>query len=59
MPDDLTKKRPEDAKKINTSQSYEMKRWAKKLDCSEEKLKAATDEVGSNVADVEQWLKEH
>ena len=31
MPDDLTRRKPEDPTKINVNQSWEIKYWTKKL----------------------------
>ena len=41
MPDDLTRSGPEDQKKINVNQSWEIDSWTKKLEVSEQELKDA------------------
>ena len=59
MPDDLTKKRPQDAEKINLSQQYEIDYWTKALHTTEAKLRAAVSKVGSYVSDVKEYLRSH
>ena len=59
MPDDLTKKRPQDADKINVSQQYEIDYWTKTLHTTEAKLRAAVSKVGPYVSDVEEYLRKH
>src|SRR5262245_25398883 len=56
MADDLTKRRPQDPKKINLSEDWEMKYWCDKLKVSPEELKAAVSARGSSVAAVEKRL---
>ena len=56
MPDNLTKRHPEDSAKINRNQPYELDAWTKILGCSKEKLLAAIDRVGPIVSDVEKYL---
>ncbi len=56
MPDDLTRSGPEDRKKINVNQSWEIDSWTKKLEVSEQELKDAVSEVGPLVVDVERHL---
>ena len=57
MPDDLTKRHPEDSARINRSQSYELDYWAEILRCSKKELLAAIDQVGPNVSAVKKYLK--
>ena len=59
MPDDLTKKRPQDAEKINLSQQHEIDYWTKALHTTEAKLRAAVSKVGSYVSDVKEYLRSH
>lgn len=59
MPDDLTKKRPQDADKINVSQQHEIDYWTKALKTTEAKLRAAVSKVGPYVSDVEEYLRKH
>lgn len=57
MPDDLTRKKPEDPTKINLNQSWEIKYWTNKLGVSEQQLRNAVRAVGSLVVDVKRYLK--
>jgi hypothetical protein len=41
MPDEKTKSRPQDAKRINIREDCELRDWFKKFGISEEELKAA------------------
>ncbi len=59
MPDDLTKKRPQDARKINLSQQHEIDYWTKALKTTEAKLRVAVSKVGPYVSDVEEYLRKH
>ncbi len=56
MPDDLTRSGPEDQKKIDVNQSWEIDSWTKKLEVSEQELKDAVSEAGPLVVDVERHL---
>ena len=56
MPDDLTRRRPEDPKKINVNQSWEIDYWTDKLGVTEQQLRNAVSEVGPLVADVKRYL---
>lgn len=57
MPDDKTKKRPQDASRINLSQSYEVEYWCNHFGCSEDELRKAVDEVGTSKEAVTDYLK--
>ena len=57
MTDDLTKKRPQDATKINIHEPYEVNHWCEHFNITPEKLKAAVKKVGVMVADVQKELK--
>jgi hypothetical protein len=46
-----------DRQRINTSQDYEVRDWAKKFGVSEEQLKAAVKQVGNQADAVEKHLK--
>ncbi len=59
MPDNLTKKRPQDAKRVNLSQPYEIKYWCWKWDCTEKELRQAVKAVGDSAAKVGQYLTGH
>jgi hypothetical protein len=43
--------------KINLGEDYEVQYWSAKFNTTEEKLKKAVKEAGSNAKDVEQLLK--
>lgn len=57
MADDLTRKRPEDPTKINSSQSWELQYWSKKFGVTIAELKRAIQAVGPMVADVRRHLR--
>ena len=59
MPDDLTKKRPQDAKFININQPYEVKYWCEKLKTSKFMLSIAIKTVGPYIDDVETFLRKY
>lgn len=59
MPDDLRKKRPIDAEKINLSQKWEIDYWTENLHITESKLREAISKVGPYVSDVKEYLKKH
>ncbi|WP_375169657.1 DUF3606 domain-containing protein [Marinobacter sp.] len=52
MSDDLERTGPEDPKKININQSWEVTYWCKALGVSEKELREAVEAVGPLVADV-------
>lgn len=56
MSDDKTKKRPQDASKINLNQRYEIDYWCNRFGCSEDELRNAVDIVGTSKEDVEDFL---
>lgn len=56
MPDDLKKKRPHDANRINLSQPHEVRYWCKRFDCSVSELQQAVDAVGDSAALVGAYL---
>jgi hypothetical protein len=49
MSDDLNKRGPQDASRINVNEEWELRYWTNKLGVSEEELKAAVNKVGVNV----------
>lgn len=59
MSDDLTKKRPQDASKINLGQQWEIDYWTKTLNTTELTLRFAVLKVGTSVAAVKEYLKTH
>ena len=46
MNDDLKKKKPQDANKVNIHESWELEYWSKHFNVSKEKLIAAVKAVG-------------
>lgn len=56
MADDLSRRQPEDPKKINVNQAHEVRYWTEKLGVSEARLRLAVSKVGVMVADVRAWL---
>ena len=50
-------KRPQDAKKINLSEEYEVKYWCEKFGVSEEALKKAVNKTGVSSVAVQDYLK--
>ena len=57
MPDDLTRKRPEDPQKINVNQSWEVDYWTDKLNVSENELKKIVKKVGPSTDKVRKELE--
>ena len=57
MPDDKSKKQPQDASKVNVNEQYEVEYWTKKFGVTPDQLKAAVSRVGTSAAKVEQQLK--
>lgn len=59
MSDDLSRKGPEDPKKINLNQTWEINYWTKALGVSEVKLRKAVAAVGVYVSKVREWLNKN
>jgi uncharacterized protein DUF3606 len=57
MSDDKTKAAPEDAKRVNVNEEYEVAYWSKRLATTPEELRAVVRRVGVMVDDVEKELK--
>ncbi|MBA3479571.1 MAG: DUF3606 domain-containing protein [Lautropia sp.] len=57
MADDKTKPGGQDRKRINLSEDYEVRDWAKKFGVSEDELRKAVGAVGNDAAKVEAHLK--
>ena len=57
MSDDLDKRRPQDASKINLHEEWERRYWTKALGCTEAELKAAVGAVGSGAQKVREHLE--
>lgn len=56
MTDDLTKKHPQDASRINIREPWEVEYWCKALACTRTELLAAVAEVGTSAAAVRKHL---
>ena len=56
MPDDKTKKRPQDSSRINIHETYEVNYWCDVFGCIEAQLKAAVKAVGDSAAAVKKYL---
>jgi hypothetical protein len=56
MSDDLGDRGPQDRKRIDVSQEYEVRYWTAKFAVSPEQLRAAVDKVGVMADDVEREL---
>ena len=57
MADNLTKSGGQDRKRINLSQYFEVRDWAKKFGVSEDELRKAVGAVGADASKVEAHLK--
>lgn len=57
MPDNLNRRRPQDASKINIHEPYEVSYWTETLGVSAVVLRKAVSAVGIRVQDVKQWLR--
>jgi len=57
MSDNLKRKSPEDPKKININQQWELNYWSAKFNVSEVRLITAVKKVGVMVVNVERELK--
>ena len=59
MSDNLKRKGPEDPKKINLNQSWEVSYWTKEFGITEGKLQKAVKAAGVMVSDVRTWLRKN
>ena len=59
MPDDKTKKGPQDARQINIHEAYELEYWSKKLGATPLRIREAVAAVGTSVAAVTRYLKDN
>lgn len=57
MANDKTKTGGQDRTRINVSEDYELRDWAKKLDRTPEQIRDAVKTVGDRAADIEMNLK--
>jgi hypothetical protein len=56
MPDDPTKKGPQDRSCISVNEKYELEYWSKRFGVSEDALRSAVKQVGNSVEAVERHL---
>jgi hypothetical protein len=56
MPDDLTKRGPQDGSRINVHERWELEYWCKTLGVTPEKLKEVVKKVGVMADDVRRHL---
>jgi hypothetical protein len=56
MPDDPTKRRPQDASRINIHEPYEVSWWTHELGCTERQLREAVQEVGTSARAVRNYF---
>lgn len=56
MPDDKSKTRPQDAKRINVHEEYELREWSAKFGVSADELKEAVKKVGTSASAVEKHV---
>ena len=56
MSDDLTKKRPQDASRVNVHEEWEVKYWCQKFGCTQAQLVAAVHAVGTSAEAVRRYL---
>ena len=56
MPDDKTIRHPDDGKRIDINDPYEVRNWCAKFGVSEDKLKQAVRAVGDSAGAVRRYL---
>ncbi|GEN29092.1 DUF3606 domain-containing protein [Halovibrio variabilis] len=56
MPDDKTKRSPEDNKQIDINDPSEVSNWCRSLGCTADELKAAVSAVGKSAEKVKEHL---
>jgi len=56
--DDKSKTGNPDRQRINTSEAYELREWAKKFGVTEDMIRTAVAQVGNMENDVERYLKD-
>ncbi len=56
MPDDKTKRRPQDSSKINIHEDYELNWWSDKFGVSKAKIIEAVKAVGVSASAVAKYL---
>ena len=56
MPDDRSKRGPQDAARINVHESWELEYWTEELGVTEQELRDAVQQVGPMSKDVRKHL---
>ena len=56
MTDNTADRGPEDRSRISLSQDYEVRYWSQRFGIDEQALRAAVEDVGPSVQDVEAYL---
>ena len=56
MSDDKTKRRPQDASRVNIHEPYEVTYWTSHFNCTKDELIAAVHEVGTYVSAIEKYF---
>lgn len=59
MPDNRKKKGPQDRKRINVHETWEVHYWTQALNVTPEQLKKVVAIVGTSAAAVRKYLSEH
>jgi len=57
MSDDLKKRRPQDASKVNIHETWELDYWSKEFGVTKDKLIEAVKAVGTSVTAVKKYLQ--
>jgi Protein of unknown function (DUF3606) len=57
MPDDKTKRGPQDAQRVNVHEEYEIQYWTRHFGCTRTQLISAVNKVGVMVKDIERELR--
>lgn len=56
MADDLSKRQPQDADRVNVNEAWELRYWTARFKVSDEELRAAIKAVGPMARDIERHL---
>ena len=59
MPDNLSIRQPQDAKRINVTQPHEMEYWTKTLNRTKQELRDAVDKVDNFADTVKSYLRNY
>jgi len=58
MPDNQTKKRPQDPNRINTTEQSELQYWAERFGVTTDRVRQAVQKVGTSPQAVEREIKQ-